>query len=280
MTIAELVHETARQLEAAGIDDARLEAEVLLSASLDVDRTRLLSRLREAVPDDTARRLQAFMTRRLGHEPLAYIVGHREFYALDLICAPGALIPRPETEMLVDLALDEARRRGGEIRVADVGTGSGAVAVAVAANAPSARVVAIDVSRDALDVARRNIERYSLERRIELRCGDLLENEGTHDLILANLPYVAEGSWRTLPPEIREREPRMALVGGAAGSEVISRLLAHAPSHLSRGGVLAAEIGETQGQEVLAAAACAFPCGQTRVETDAAGRDRMLVVRT
>ncbi len=229
---------------------------------------------------DDARRLDALLERRLRHEPLAYIVGRREFYGLDLICGPGALIPRPETEMLVDVALDEARRRQGEVRIADVGTGSGAIAVAVAVNAPSAQVVAIDVSLEALEIARRNAERHSVDQRVEFRRGDLLEGAGRHDVILANLPYVAETAWRALPAEINEREPRVALVAGADGTEIIARFLAQAPGHLSQGGVLAAEIGETQARELLAAAQRAFPCGRARVERDAAGRDRMVVVRT
>jgi release factor glutamine methyltransferase len=279
MTVAEIVHEAARRLRDAGIEDERLEAEVLLAQALGIDRTHLLAGLHSDAPVAARRAFDVMLERRLRHEPLAYIIGRREFYGIEIDCAPGALIPRPETEMLVDIALGEIAARGADLRLADAGTGSGAIAVAICARSPGARVVAIEASAQALAVARENARRAGLEGRIELRRGDLLEDAGVFDVIVANLPYVSEGDWAQLAPEIREHEPREALVGGPDGTEVIERLLTSAPAHLAQGGVLAAEIGDTQGARLLAAAQRCFPGAQVCVKKDLAGRDRVLEVR-
>lgn len=279
MRIAELIHEAASRLEAAAIDDARLEAEVLLAHLLGCDRAHLLARFGDAVAADAVTRFEALLARRLAHEPLAYIVGHREFYGIEIACQPGALIPRPETEMLVALTLDEVHRRGDALRVVDVGTGTGAIAVAIAANAPGVRVTAIDSSADALAVARRNVERAGLAGRIELCAGDLLEGRGAFDVIVANLPYVSAAEWQSLAPEIRQHEPRGALVSGDGGTEAIERLLRQAPSHLAPGGLFAAEIGAPQGVRLLAVAHGCFPDAEVCVMKDLAGLDRVLVVR-
>lgn len=279
MTVAETLHAAARRLDSAGIDDARLEAEVLLAFACGIDRAHLLASLPDAIAPEAVPRFESLLARRLAHEPLAYIVGHREFYGIDVACGPGALIPRPETEMLVEIALDEVRERGSGIRIVDVGTGSGAIAIAIAVNAPGAHIVAIEASPEALAVTRRNVEQHGLDRRIELRRGDLLEGAGIFDVIVANLPYVSEADWSELAPEIRDHEPRGALVSGPTGTEVVERLLEVAPMHLAIGGVLAAEIGDTQAERVLNAARRRFPGARSCVMKDLGGRDRMLVVR-
>jgi release factor glutamine methyltransferase len=278
--IADILHEAADGLVAAGIDDARLEADVLLAHVLGIDRTRLLARLGDAVGADSAVRFSSLIVRRLAHEPLAYIVGRREFYGIDITCTPGALIPRPETEMLVDLALREVRRRGVSLRIADVGTGTGAVAVAIAANAPGVTVTAIDASDAALAVARQNAARTGVAHQVHFRRGDLLDGSATLDLIVANLPYVSQAEWLGLPPEIREHEPREALVGGVTGVEIITRLLRSAQHSIAPGGVIGAEIGATQGMGLLGPAREQFPDAESCVMRDLAGHDRMLVVRT
>jgi release factor glutamine methyltransferase len=279
MRIAELLHDAAMKLEAVSIDDARLEADVLLAQVLGIDRAHLLARMDDAVDEDARSRFAALLARRLRHEPLAYVVGRREFYGIDIECAPGALIPRPESEMLVAIALDEVMRRGSGLRIVDVGTGSGAIAVAIAANAPGARVTAIDASDAALSVAGRNVDRAGVANRVDLRVGDVLDGQGAFDVIVANLPYVRAADWEALAPEIREFEPREALVGGARGTEAIERLLRQAAAHLARGGVLAAEIGDSQGAWLTAAARDCFPDDEACVIKDLAGLDRVLVIR-
>jgi release factor glutamine methyltransferase len=278
MRIAELLHDAASRLSAASSDDARLEADVLLADVLRTDRAHLLARLDDAVDGDARATFDALLARRLSHEPLAYIVGHREFYGIDILCGLGALIPRPETEMLVEIALEEVRRRSAT-RIADVGTGSGAIAVAIAANAPAVRVTAIDASEAALAIARRNVERARVETRVDLRAADLLDGQGVFNVIVANLPYVSAAEWSSLRPEIRDHEPREALVAGPVGTEAIERLLETAPAHLVPGGILAAEMGSTQGAYLLAAARRCVPDGQACVKKDLAGLDRVLVVR-
>ncbi|MDP9236769.1 MAG: peptide chain release factor N(5)-glutamine methyltransferase [Chloroflexota bacterium] len=279
MIVAEVAHDAAKRLASAGVEDARLEAEVLLACALSSDRTHLLAELHSRASLEALASFEAMIARRLTHEPLAYIVGRREFYGVEIICAPGALIPRPETEMLVDLALTEVAERGDDLRIADVGTGSGAIAVAICGRATRAHVVAIEPSAVARSMARQNIERHELQRRIELRSGDLLEASGVFDVIVANLPYVSEHEWQALSPEIREHEPREALVGGPIGTEVIERLLAGAQEHLAPRGVLAAEIGAAQGGSVTAKARWCFPDASVCVKKDLAGRDRVLEVR-
>lgn len=278
MRIGELLHDAVSGLRAASGDDARLEADVLLAHVLRTDRAHLLARLDDAVGDDARATFDALLARRVAHEPLAYIVGHREFYGIEFLCGPGVLIPRPETEMLVEMALDEVRGRIA-MRIGDVGTGSGAIAVAIAADAPAVRVTAIDASQAALAMARRNVERAGVETRVDLRAGDLLGGQGVFDVIVANLPYVSATEWGLLQPEIREYEPREALVAGPAGTEAIARLLEAAPAHLAPGAILAVEMGATQGPYLLAVARQCFREGQACVKKDLAGLDRVLVVR-
>lgn len=278
-TVGDLLHDAVRSLAPIAGDDARIEAEVLLAHALATDRAHVLAALHDPVPDDARSRFDGVLSRRLAREPLAYIVGHREFYGIDMVCAPGALIPRPETEMLVDIALEEIDRRGATISIGDVGTGGGAIAVAIAVNRPAVRVVAVEKSEDALRVAARNAQRHAVTDRVRLVHGDLLEGEGTFDVILANLPYISSDDWTSLDPEIRDYEPASSLRAGARGTEVIARLLEQAPAHLAAGGVLAAEIGETQAKDLLAVARRSFPEAQVYVMKDFAGRDRVLVVR-
>jgi len=279
-TIAEVLAHAVQRLEDAGIDDALLESEALAAFALGITRSQLLARFRDAMSPDGARAFEAATQRRLHREPLAYILGQREFYGLELVCRAGVLIPRPETELLVDYVLAFVSRRGGAVRVADVGTGSGAIAVAVAAHAREARVVGVDASREALEVARENVERYGLGDRVELRRGDLLESADTFDVIAANLPYVSESEWPGLAPEVRDWEPRDSLVGGREGTEVNERLLACARDHVGAGGLVVCEMGASHGARLSEVARAFFPEARIQVRTDLAGLDRMLVIET
>lgn len=315
-TLARLLHGATEELRAAGIEDARLEAEVLLRHVLDLDRARLYARLQEDLspPDEAA--FHSLLARRLAHEPAPYIVGHSEFYGLDFETTPAALIPRPETELLVEQALVRLSSRlsgrapnlkvgasgdesmpslsggGGGLPtdrgsrghcdppvIVDVGTGNGAIAVALAVHLPPAILLAADLSREALALAARNARRYGVEGRVSFIQADLLMPlAGPADLIVANLPYVRSEDWETLPPEIREHEPRMALDGGPDGLRDITRLLEQAPSCLAPGGSLLVELGPLQAAATLEMARRRFPSARTRVLPDAAGRQRVLAV--
>ncbi|MEX2246011.1 MAG: peptide chain release factor N(5)-glutamine methyltransferase [Dehalococcoidia bacterium] len=279
-TVGSAIAGAARQLEALGIENARLEAEVLVADAFVVDRAHLLARLREPLPPPAAARFEGLLARRLRREPLAYITGTREFYGIDISCGPGALIPRPESELLVEIAVAEIRCRPREaLWIADIGTGTGAVAIAIATHAPSARVVGVDREPAALAIARQNVHALGLASRIALLRGDLLSGVGVVDIVVGNLPYVRDGDWRSLAPEIRDNEPREALVGGARGVEVIERLLERAPAHLAPGGLLALESGDGQAAAVSAAARRVMPAADISVQRDLAGRDRVLVAR-
>jgi release factor glutamine methyltransferase len=259
-------------------DEATLEAEILLMHALGVDRAHLYQRLPDELDANVASAFKTLVHRRLAHEPVAYITGHREFFGLDFEVTPAALIPRPETETLVELALAYARGRSGAVTIADIGTGCGAIAVALAHELPNANVIATDDSADALALATRNAQHIT-PGRIDFRRGDLLAPISEPvDIIVANLPYVTTEQWEAMPPEIRDHEPRSALDGGVDGLEVIRRLIADAPSHLGAGGALFCEIGDWQGADVLALPATAFPTAHVEVHPDLAGRDRVLAV--
>jgi release factor glutamine methyltransferase len=279
-TVADVLARAAAALAGISGDDARLEAELLLAHAMRVDRAHVIARLHEALAPDDGVAFDVLLTRRLNREPLAYITGHREFYGIDLMVTPDVLIPRPETEMLVEGALREIAERGGDAVVVDVGTGSGAIAIAIAANAPRARVVALDASPAALALAEANAGTAGVLDRIDFRRGDLLDAMGMADVIVANLPYVSAAEWAALPPEIRDHEPRAALDGGEDGMDVMRRLIATAAPHLAPGGVLIAEIGAGQGKDLLDAARARFPAADCYIEPDFAGLDRMLVIRT
>jgi release factor glutamine methyltransferase len=281
--LAEALAAARRRLADAGIEDADLEAEVLLRHALGRQRHQLYARLQDDLDDAHDAALQALVERRLAHEPTAYIVGRKEFYGLELETAPVALIPRPETELLVEEAL-RAARAGAEARppvIVDVGCGCGAIAVALGHHLPEAVVYALDASAEALALAARNASKQGLSERIRFLQGDLLDPlPEPADVIVANLPYVKSSDWETLPPEIRDHEPRAALDGGPTGTEVVERLLRGAPRHLREGGALLAEIGWDEGERVQEIARECFPGARVAVKKDLAGLDRLLVVES
>jgi len=278
--LAQALHEAMEALRAAGIEDARLEAEVLLRHTIHLDRAHLYARLQEELSAGGQGAFHSVVERRLAHEPTAYIVGRREFYGLDLETTPAALIPRPETELLVREAIARAGRFEKPL-IVDVGTGNGAIAVALAVHLPQAALVAIDLSREALALAVRNARRHGVESRISFLQADLLAPLARPaDIIVANLPYVCTADWEALPPEIREHEPRCALDGGPDGLRDIGRLLEQAPSRLRPGGALLIELGPLQAAPALELARRCFSGAVARVVPDAAGLDRLLAIDT
>lgn len=269
----------AKVLARAGIDGAQLDAEVLLAHVLGVERTFLLTHPDQALTPRQATGYGELIHRRASREPLAYLTGKRWFFGLELVVSPAVLIPRPESELLVEQGLAWLQLRPAGATVVDVGTGSGAIAVSLAAHtAPQVRVFAIDSSPVALAVAQENARRHCPDR-LTFLCGDLLAPlTDAADLILANLPYVAEGERSDLMPEVRDYEPDEAIFGGYDGLALIERLLAQAPGHLRLGAAIMLEIGASQGKAALQLARRHFPSATITLHPDLAGLDRILVI--
>ena len=280
-TLGQLLRATEQRLSNAGIGDARIEADLIWMTAFEIDRAELYARSVDVPAGDAQARAEELVQRRLRHEPAAYLMGHREFYGIDLLVGVGALIPRPDTETLVEEALRIAAERAGPIAVADVGCGTGAIAIALATCLPDASVYAVDRYAPALKIARRNLERHGLADRVLLLQGDLLAPlPGPVDLIASNLPYVRSDELPTLDPEVRLYEPREALDGGEDGLDLIRRLLTDAAAHLQPGGTVLAEMDPRQIASATAFAASAIPGARSRVVRDLANRERVLVVQT
>jgi release factor glutamine methyltransferase len=250
-------------LRAAGCETPRLDAELLVAAAAGIDRLELVSDLDIGLEPAAARTLMGWVRRRARREPVAYILGHKPFRNIDLMVDSRVLIPRPETELLVEVASELAP---SHTHVHDVGTGSGAVALALKDERPDLTVTASDRSPPAVEVTRRNAERLGLA--VEVAIGTGLP-DGSYDLVVANLPYVRDDEWDSLEPEIRNNEPREALVGGADGLDEIRALVREAPA----GTLLALEHAPGQGAAVREL----LDDAQTR--TDLAGRERVTIGR-
>lgn len=287
----------AAQLRDAG-PTPRLDAELLLTHVLGWPRARLLAEGRQPLAADQLAAFERLVARRRELEPVAYLIGHKEFYGRDFVVDRRVLVPRPETELLVELALDRARAknqeprtvshqpnsgsrfavRGSQLLIADVGTGSGCIAITLALELPGAEVIATDISPNALAVARTNAERHRVAARVRLAQGDLLAPLGAPtDLIVSNPPYTLLGA---IDENVRRHEPHLALDGGPDGLVCYRRLLAAAPAHLAPGGSVLLEIGAEQGQAVAALARAAFPSAHVQIHPDLAGHDRVITVDT
>jgi release factor glutamine methyltransferase len=273
MSVGVMLRKGADRLR--GMTDApRLEAEMLLANAMGRPRSRLLTHPEwSPTPEETAT-YQRWLDQRVGGYPLPYLTGQAAFYGLELMVTQDVLIPRPETETLVDLALELEPQV-----VVDVGTGSGAIALALATHLPRVRIVATDLSAAALRVAAINVRRYGLGERIRLLQANLVRPLALSvDLVVSNPPYVASAEWDALPESIRRHEPTLALLGGDDGLAVIRRLLESAGRIVRPGGELLAEIGAGQGRAVRNLARSLLPRARVRVHPDLAGRDRVLDV--
>jgi len=289
--VAGRLHEAARRLLeercADDLDEGRLEAELLYAEAAGIDRVHVLASGSEVPPPEVLARFEALLERRLAHEPLAYILGHREFYGLTFEVGPGCLVPRPETETLVEATLVAVREHPHArrvVRVADVGTGSGAVALSVARHAPTAKVFGLDASTAALEWAGRNRRRFGLEDRVVLLAGDLLESAPEPlDVVAANLPYIPSDEVEALPEAIRDFEPALAVDGGFDGLELYRRLAAQLPEHLVDGPrAVLVEVGS--GQAPFAADLLREALGggddlDVRMHRDLGGTRRVVEVR-
>jgi len=246
-TLLEYLQVTATFLVGRGIEGARLDAELMLAHVLTLTRTQLYTNFERPLAADEVDRFRELVKRRANREPVAYILGRREFWSMDFTVDRRVLVPRPETELLVEVVLDALKARGvAAPRVADVGTGSGAIAIAIAKEAPEASVVATDRSGAALEVAPANAALHGVESRIEFVAGDgcaALAGKGPFDAIVSNPPYIRSAEMTALAPEVREWEPRWALESGAEGMDVTTPLVEQAFELLVPGGTLAVEVG-------------------------------------
>ena len=276
-----VIQDTHQKLESAGIPDARLEAEVLVMSVLRMPRQAIFAEQEREVSEQQQVALDELLERRYTREPLAYILGQREFYGINVVLTPAVLIPRPESEGLVEHALFMAMMgmESTDLTIADVGTGSGAIAINLAIHLPMGRIFAVDVADSVLDVASYNIRAHGVGDRVSLGIGDLLDAVPEPlDLIVANLPYIPTDRISTLQPEV-QKEPVLALDGGADGLDLIRRLLAQAENKLKGHGIILLEMDPDQVPVVAELALQHFPKGSTDVEQDLAGMDRILVIR-
>jgi len=306
-SIKRACHQALQTLAANAIDDAPLEAELLLMHVLGIDRAHLYVRLEDELLPDDEQALDRLIDRRLSREPMSYITGHREFFGEDFYVAPGVLIPRPESELLVEEALGLVERRhpdnlhcsqgfqevetsGEELpaghipvtlekvqKIADIGTGCGAIAISLALRLPWATVYATDISPRALEIAAINCHRHRAE--VHLLEGDLLDPlPEPVDIIIANLPYVRDEELGELGAEIRVYEPRLALAGGRDGLDKVRQLLADAPQKLRPGGVVLLEIAPPQGPALTSWVKSLFPDAWVELLYDLTGVARVLKV--
>jgi release factor glutamine methyltransferase len=281
-SVGEALRAAAQRLLAGGSRSPRLDAELLLAAALETSRAEQFRSPERLLTADEAARFEGYVRRREAREPVAYIRGRRAFRTIELEVTPDVLIPRPETETLVDVALEVLEGSPGEPSALDVGTGSGCIALALAAENPYVRLLATDVDEAALAVARRNAARLGLERRLDFALADVfhgLPRGCRFDLIVSNPPYIPAAEYEQLEPNVREYEPRTALHGGEDGLDCYRRLVPQTARRLSAGGVLAVEVGAGQETAVveLFAAAGAYDPAQQR--SDLAGVPRVVWAR-
>ena len=279
VSAARLLERGADEFGRAGITEVRFEAELLLRHALGCSRESLLARLQEPVPAEATGHFFQLVERRRGRVPVQYIIGTQEFYGLSFRVTPAVLIPRPETEGVVDqtaLELENSRAP----RIADIGCGSGCIAIALAQTLEDAELVAIDRSKAALAIARENALRHGVAARVEFVESNLLEPVADADLdaVVSNPPYIPDEELAGLEPEVTEHEPRDALSGGADGLDVIRRLVPQAHRALRPGGVLVMEIGHGQSQAVETLVREAA-MKQERVVADLAGIPRVVIAR-
>ena len=282
-TIREALAEATGRLTTAGVDAPKLVAQVLLAHALGVPRDSvLISPPHHVLQPHQIASFRALVARCVEGEPMAYVVGHAEFYALAFQIDRRALIPRPETEQLVELALRRLAvlNLPSQTLVVDVGTGSGCIVVSLAVKLPNVRFMATDISSDALALAHDNAKKHKVNSRIQFLRGDLLAPAPVRaEGVVANLPYVTTAEWQSLPRHIRNHEPRTALDGGADGLDLIRRLFSQVSKHVKPDGWLLLEIGSTQGPAVSALARQAFPLAAVNLHRDYAGLTRVVEIQ-
>ena len=282
MIIGEALHKASKTLAADSFEEASLEAEILLMHVLGIDRAKLYAVLGEELSEGDAEVLAQLVNRRLTNEPVAYIVGHREFFGYDFHVASGVLIPRPESELLVEETLDFVRGYFPEEDpiVAEIGTGSGAIAISLALILPKAEIYATDISASALEIARVNCERHGVQDRVHLLEGDVLAPlPEPVDIIIANLPYIGDEELDELGDEIRMFEPLEALAGGGDGLDKVRQLLVKVDEKLRPEGLVLLEIGYVQRGAAASLRLLLPPAASVELVKDLGGRERVLKIR-
>ena len=282
MILREALQLAVQTLLRKGIDDASTEAELLLGHVLGISKTQLYTEPERALTSTEISQLWNLIQRRLNHEPSAYILRHCEFYGIDLYLDCHTFIPRPETELLVEQAVELAHRisrQGQAITIADIGTGCGAIAVCLALALPQAEIYATDISAPALHVAEMNCRRHAVSRQVKLLQGNLLEPLSQPvDMIVANLPYIKDSEIKDMSPEIVNFEPMSALAGGLDGLGIIQRILGQMPGKLNYGGCFLLEIGHGQGRGVTALIKSYFLRASIEFISDLSGIKRVVKV--
>ncbi len=276
-TVGRLLTWTTEWLGTKGSESPRIDAEVLLAHVRGCQRIMLYTAYEEVMADEPRSRFRDLVRRRAAGEPVAYLVGNREFFSLSFAVSPAVLVPRPETEALVSRVLDLCRQAAGP-KIVDVGTGSGAIAVTLAKHLPRATITASDLSATALEVAKGNAERHGVANRITFVEADLLDSPelaGPWDVIVSNPPYVREGEFASLPRDVRDHEPREALVAGPRGVELIERLAVQSAERLAPGGWLVLEAGPLVAKDVEAILEATPGLEPGPVLADLAGLPRM-----
>jgi release factor glutamine methyltransferase len=281
MNIRDILNRATASLEKAGLISARLDAELLLSFNLNCDRLELYKAPEKSLAEVEIAGFVKLIERRAQGEPVAYITGEKEFWSLLFEVNKEVLVPRPETEILVEETLKAAADLGKrELQILEIGVGSGAVSVALAGELPCARLVATDISARALALARRNARNCGVEERIDFRCGSFFEPlSEIFDIIVSNPPYISSGEFEQLPREIREYEPRQALLAGDNGIECHRVIIAGSKNHLQRGGWLLMEMGAGQRKNIeeMLMISCNYECIGCRC--DYGGVDRVIRAR-
>jgi release factor glutamine methyltransferase len=278
--IRRLITWASEYLEGHGVESPRLSAELMLGRVLNLDRLQLYLRFDQPLKPDELADFKEILIRRRAHEPMAYILGSREFYGLDILVGPGLLVPRPESEHLVGEGL-KALEGVTVPRILDLCTGSGCVALALAHERPDAQVVGVDISKEALAFAQQSADRLELGERVQWLAGDLYDPlaaaGGFFHLITANPPYVREDEWQGLSPEVREYEPRQALVAGPGGLEVVAQIITGSRAFLHPFGSLLIEVGAGQSKAALNIASQAGIFERIKAVEDLAGIERVVV---
>ncbi len=284
-TIKKLLEWICGYFEQNGVDAPRLSAELLLCHVLKLERIQLYTLYDKVVTPNDLATLRAMVKRAAEHEPVAYLVGRCEFYSLPLTITADCLIPRPETEHLVERAVDFLRSRPTPQRVLDVCTGSGCIAAAIAKNVPQADIIATDICDKALSVAATNIEKLKLTRQVQLLCGDLFDpiinglDDTQFDLIVSNPPYVSDAEFEALDKNVKDYEPALALKAGADGLDVYQRIIKQADSFLKPDGALIMEIGYAQGPAINQLLIDSRYFTDTIIEKDFANNDRIAIAK-